>query len=285
MDLKINKVMFGGGGAKGIAYIGVIKFLEDNTEYFDIKEIVGVSIGSVFGLFYAIGYTSDELQHAFTKLKVGQLKKISIKKLFTDYGLDDCSRIMNWISDMVIAKGIDKDITFKQLRERNDKVLRIFSKNLNTYEDTIFDETFYGEMKILDAVRMSIGIPLLFTAVKYKGDIYIDGGIAKSYPIEIHDFYSKNNDFLGFKLSKGTTKQYDNNEIITFNSYVVNLMKCFLKTKSERLNNTVYIDTSGITEAVNFNLKKKDINKLILVGYNSILNYFYEEKKRRFRKQ
>ena len=48
----VKNIIFSGGGLKGWAYIGVIKSLNENISFKNIEQIIGVSIGSVLGLFY-----------------------------------------------------------------------------------------------------------------------------------------------------------------------------------------------------------------------------------------
>jgi NTE family protein len=57
----IKNIVFSGGGLKGWAYIGTIKALNEVVKLKDIEQIIGVSIGSVFGLFYLLGISYDFL--------------------------------------------------------------------------------------------------------------------------------------------------------------------------------------------------------------------------------
>ena len=56
-------VVFSGGGAKGLAHIGVLKALEENN--IPIDYVAGTSMGSIIGALYALGYTTDEMTELF----------------------------------------------------------------------------------------------------------------------------------------------------------------------------------------------------------------------------
>ena len=56
--LKVGVVM-GGGGAKGAAHIGVLKYLEEMG--IPVDYVAGTSMGSIIGGLYALGYTPDQL--------------------------------------------------------------------------------------------------------------------------------------------------------------------------------------------------------------------------------
>jgi len=57
----IKNIIFSGGGLKGWAYIGTIQALNEYVKLKDVEQIIGVSIGSVFGLFYLLGISHEYL--------------------------------------------------------------------------------------------------------------------------------------------------------------------------------------------------------------------------------
>ena len=59
-----KKIALGGGGAKGAAHVGVLKYIEQSG--IPIDYIVGTSIGSIVGGLYSCGYRSDDLEELFT---------------------------------------------------------------------------------------------------------------------------------------------------------------------------------------------------------------------------
>ena len=63
----INKkiLIFGGGGVKGIAYVGVLRALEENLLLKNINTFVGSSVGFLIGM-YLIGYNSYNMEDFFT---------------------------------------------------------------------------------------------------------------------------------------------------------------------------------------------------------------------------
>ena len=57
----IKNIVFSGGGFKAWAYIGSLRVLEEYKTYLNIEQIVGVSAGGAFGLFYVLGIKWDFL--------------------------------------------------------------------------------------------------------------------------------------------------------------------------------------------------------------------------------
>ena len=64
-------VVFSGGGAKGLAHIGVLKALEENN--IPIDYVAGTSMGSIIGALYSLGYTTDEMTELFHSKEIGSM--------------------------------------------------------------------------------------------------------------------------------------------------------------------------------------------------------------------
>ena len=166
-----------GGGAKGLAHIGVLKVLEE--EGIEPDFITGTSMGSIIGGLYAIGYTASDLEE----------KTKSIP--WDDYFNDDVTRNLKPIEDKETAeryqfsfqfedgkiqlpKGFIKGVKLQMLLseltlpahhiENFDDFFipfRCVSTNLVTGEGHVFDKGFLPE-----AMRASAGIPTVFSLSK-----------------------------------------------------------------------------------------------------------------------
>ncbi|HEY0768757.1 MAG TPA: patatin-like phospholipase family protein, partial [Sphingobacteriaceae bacterium] len=105
--------------------------------------------------------------------------------------------------DIIIKKTGNPDITFSELHKRGYKDLFITATCLNKKKLLVFSHQTYPDMKIKDAVRISMSIPLYFEAVfidkegaiitkpgKRKDlDVVVDGGIVGNFPIYLFDTY------------------------------------------------------------------------------------------------
>ena len=199
MKKIINTLILSGGGVKGIAYIGALKYLdelktkEDLKVDINIQEILGVSVGSIVGLLYILGYTYDELVDEIVSKNLSDLKQFRIKNFLQRYGFDSGIRIVNWIETLIIGKGYSKDITFADIYTNFGINFRVVATNLNKYKTEVFDKNSSPSLRVIRAIRMSIGIPLVFTVTKYRSDCYVDGGLINNYPIIkcIFNKYSK----------------------------------------------------------------------------------------------
>ena len=161
---KNVSLVLSGGGARGIAHIGVIEELE--KQGFCIKSIAGTSMGSVVGAVYAAGKMKDFEQWVYT------LDKLEVFHLI-DFTL----------SSQGLIKG---DRVFKKMKEFipdvNIEELKIHY--VATATDILNSrEVIFTKGSIYEALRASIAIPSVLTPVKTENSILVDGGVIDNVPI------------------------------------------------------------------------------------------------------
>ena len=183
---KSVSLVLGSGGARGLAHIGVIRWLEEND--YEIKSIAGCSIGSLIGGVYAAGKL-DQLEKwmgAITKTDIIALLDFS----WDGSGLFKGDKIINTLVDLIGNIQIeDLSISFTAV-----------AVNLDTEK-----EVWITSGSLFDAIRASISLPLFFTPFDYHGIKLIDGGVLN--PVPIAPTFSDNTDLtiavnLGGVLSK-----------------------------------------------------------------------------------
>ena len=283
MKNLIKTLILSGGGVKGIAYIGVIKCLEElklnGDVTFEINEMCCVSIGSVVGLLYLIGYTYDELYAEIISIEIDSLKNFRMKNFLEKYGMDNGKLITTWIESMLLKKGISKDITLREIWHKYGVNFRVVVTNVNKYNIEIFDYKKNPNLKVIKAIRMSTSIPFIFCAEKYNNSIYVDGGLLNNYPIKE---YENMDNVLGCKLvTKGEFHDDINYEIDSFESYLLHLMGCLFANKErdttlayKYIEHTICIHAYKITHPINFILTENEKRGLIDMGYQAARDYF-----------
>ncbi|HDO26967.1 MAG TPA: patatin, partial [Bacteroidetes bacterium] len=162
-----NKValVLSSGGSKGLAHIGAINVLEKNG--FEITSVSGSSIGSVIGGIYAMG----ELPRYTEWVKTLNKKTIwgLMDFAFSTQGLLKGENVFNKMKTFIPDRDIEEmNIPFSAI-----------ATDLINEKEVVFDKgSFY------DAVRASVAIPTVFTPVKYKDTILVDGGVLNPLPID-----------------------------------------------------------------------------------------------------
>lgn len=182
----IKNIALCGGGHYGYAEVGALKELENYKQYLDIKQIKGVSVGSIVAALFAVGYGADELTKILFDMNFDELIKdgyFAYFKLFEKYGMYEANKLEQEIEKLIGQKTHIKLCTFCQI----EKNLTIISTNLNYQCPRFFDRDSTPHMPISQAVRLSIGYPLIMTPVLFEGDLYGDGGEFINYPITTFD--------------------------------------------------------------------------------------------------
>lgn len=162
--MKNISLVLSGGGARGIAHIGVIEELE--KQGFNIHSIAGTSMGSLVGGIYAAGKLT------MFKEWILNLDKLDVFKLI------DFTLINNGL-----VKG---DEVFNELKEFIPEI-NIQDLNINylaiATDLTNRQEIVFNEGNLLKAIRASVSIPSIFTPVKKDKAILVDGGVINNIPI------------------------------------------------------------------------------------------------------
>jgi NTE family protein len=150
-----------GGGARGVAHIGVIKALEELGLEFSI--ISGTSAGSIIGAMYAYGYKPLHI------LEI--IKEISIFK--------SVRPAWNW-SGLLTMDGM-KDLLFKYMPNNSFEKLKI-PLTIAATEIRIGEIRYFSEGELIPAIMASCTIPAVFSPMVLKDGLYVDGGVFDNLP-------------------------------------------------------------------------------------------------------
>jgi NTE family protein len=164
MSDKTVSLVLGSGGARGLAHIGVIHWLEENG--YQIRSISGCSMGALIGGMYACGKLDvfEEWVRAISKLDIVKLLDISWGK----QGLVEGERIMAALRDLVGDRLIeDLPIEYTAVAADIEREKEVWLKRGSLF----------------DAIRASISLPLFFTPFEIDGVKLLDGGILNPVPI------------------------------------------------------------------------------------------------------
>ena len=155
----------GGGAARGLAHIGVLEVLE--KEGIPIDMIAGTSAGAAIGALYAQGKEASQIKDL--AINMGWKQLVSLVDLaLPRSGFIEGTRITN------LLKSIMGDIKFSDLRIP----LACVATDIRSGEEVVIN---HGS--VLEGVRASISIPVIFTAVKWQDRYLVDGGLVNPVPV------------------------------------------------------------------------------------------------------
>ena len=193
-NIKIGLAL-SGGGAKGLAHIGVLKELEKlgiRPDY-----ISGTSMGAVVGALYSVGYTPDEIEKILTKSdwdgfingtfiedRIPLEKKVNNKKYMFSVRYDNkfnFSLPKGFGNNQMIYFEMKKLLNSVENIKDFDKLpipLRIIATDLNSGKAVAFKE---GDLA--KVVTASVAIPTVFDPIEIDGKPYVDGLVSRNFPV------------------------------------------------------------------------------------------------------
>ena len=202
---KVGLVL-SGGGAKGAAHIGVLKYIEEAG--IPIDYIAGTSMGSIIGGLYALGYSSNEILDIISAVDWKRLLSNQVDRKKISYTRKQESRTQT--VRVPFALGTDKEeIQTRSFKNSlptgivsGDNVINLFNSLSVGYSDPIdFNDLptpflciatnmMNGKADVLNkgifskSLRASMAIPIFFDPVKIDDILYADGGLVNNFPAE-----------------------------------------------------------------------------------------------------
>jgi NTE family protein len=154
-------VALGGGFARGLAHIGVLKVLEE--EGIPIRMIAGTSVGAIMGAAYCSGLTIEELKEVAHKVRFTTFARWTLSR----YGFATNDRMIPFLARTLKVQ------TFEELRVP----LGVVATDFNTGKGVVFTSG-----PIVDPVRASCAYPGMFLPVEIRGRCLVDGMLSHPIP-------------------------------------------------------------------------------------------------------
>jgi NTE family protein len=187
-------LVMSGGGAKGWAYLGVLRVMQEAG--LDVDYIAGASAGSIVGGMYALGYHPDSIEKIIRSQDWDAVMKDIIERKYVAY--QDKIYGGRYIFSLPIK---NRKIGLKASLYEGQNIDLLLNRYYSVaYKDTLFKDfqtpficigtdLFEGKQVVLDrgylpnAIRSSMAIPAYFAPVEYQGNFLVDGGVVNNYPV------------------------------------------------------------------------------------------------------
>ena len=267
---KPNVLILGPGGVKGFLTIGSLLFFEKSKLLKEINKVVGISIGAVIGLFYTAGFSITEI------LEIALSTHLS--DVFTSLDIINVMKKNGLVSHDILRKKMSEKIiqkygfipTLKQFYLMSGIEFEVVVTNLDDDKPEYFNYQTEPELSCVEAVLMSISLPLFFQSYVYKNKYYLDGGISDPFPVERY----KNDKVFGIFLkgspkdSKASFFDYLSRIVQVITSVQIKHMKIPSQCKILNLEHTVN-DTIGMK--MNFEQRVD----LVFTGYVKAFEFYF----------
>lgn len=195
-----------GGGAKGMAHIGVIEALQDYGIHIDC--VAGTSSGSIIAALFACGYTSNEILKLVNKYKdkiVDIDKNVGFK--FLGSVISKKISVKGFVKGNNLERILKYELSKKNIQDISDVKfpIAIPTVNLNTGEIVYFwnkkykrnefvltenssyddEPSYFDKGDLASIIRASCSVPGVFAPKKIEDEYYVDGGVRVNTPVEV----------------------------------------------------------------------------------------------------
>ncbi len=163
-------LVLGGGGARGLAHIGILRVLE--REGIVVDSIAGTSMGGLVGALYAAGVPVEVVEEEVSRMSslTEQIRLVDVNISAAGLSIRG-RRIYNMMADL-----LGENLTFADLR----LPLAMVSVDIRTGREVILQ----GGL-VIDAVRATISIPGVFEPVELGDYRMVDGGVLDNVPVDV----------------------------------------------------------------------------------------------------
>lgn len=246
---KIGLVL-SGGGALGLAHIGVLKVLEEKGIKPDY--IVGTSMGSIVGGLYALGYSASEIEKKVntTDWDLILAQNIPLNMVVHDEKYDYGRYLIKFPfknrkpklpSGLIEGQLLTEDLIKNTWSSINYKSFddfpipfRCIGTNVSNGEEIIFKD---GSLGI--AMRASMAIPTVFSAVNLDSTLIVDGGVVNNYPVDVA--FDMGADYvIGIDVTSGYHQAFDIDNMVGI-LYQISMFQSLEKQQENIKNTDVYL--------------------------------------------
>lgn len=270
--MNIKNIVINGGGPIIFNAYGALKQAHHLKmwSHENVESYYGTSAGSILAVMLALQYCWEDLDDFIIKRpwqNVWKLSLLNVYEYFTNKGIYGKDMFIDFLGPLFKGKDLEVSVTLKEFFEVTKKNIYIYAVDLTTFELVEFSHFTHPEMPVLEALRASSALPILFQPVEYQGHLYTDGGFLLNYPLS--KCKADPETILGVRNVYGETSSLNEaNGIFEYLSYILYKvldridLSCDVQIPYEIKINTDFIDYSVIHTLANSSSQREAlINK------------------------
>ena len=224
--MVIKHIVICGGGPTGLLSYGAAKHLAQQGFWSRaaIETIYGTSIGALIGAMLCLKHewtTLDDyiVKRPWEKVVVNSLEMF---ELFSCKGMSKPKLLDDIMQPLLESEDLSLATTLAEFHAYSGISLHVFTVELNTFQKVQLSHATHPDLPLMEAIKMSACMPMLFQPIIRDNCCYIDGGVMSNYPLHecLQDTQCRDDEVLGLK------NQWNNpNERIGDQSSLVDYMR------------------------------------------------------------
>ncbi len=198
-----KRLIFSGGGTRCLAFLPALRTLERQHVLTEVQEWWGTSAGSLLATLLGITRSADRVQEIMHQTNFVRFRDVSLLNMvnFTSaWGLDDGLGMTAEIERILeIAHPGASQWTFADASG-----IHIVVADLNVYQTVVCSSTTFPTLRLVDAVRASMSLPVFYRPFRCptNGHIWVDGGLRAAFPWDCLPSKAARDESLGFAFER-----------------------------------------------------------------------------------
>ena len=280
----IDTLVLSGGGPSGIAYTGIYQALLDHKiidkELTGIKEIITTSIGIFFALCLLLGLDNKVLYEfikGFDVSSMVQTEDLCIDDLLVDFGLFPTTGIQQMCQSLIKNVLHKEDCSLRELYEFKGIKLTVKVFNATKKQVELVSHETHPDLSTITLAQMTTAIPFFFKPVEYRDNLYVDGGLRGSFPID----HCTSENYLGIFINGLCTGHLFQESVIGQLFPILDFMYSLLVEQDQIAHDMIdkkieanpRIICSDVSLGLNFDMDEEIKDKIILQGYEETIKH------------
>lgn len=179
---RVENLILYPGGAKGLCYTGVIWDLDNRKVLSNVKNVCGISIGSIVGYLFCLGLDGIEIFSVMLKYDLLKFLNFNPFNILQCHGFFEVSVVEDFLRRVSINR-VGTTPTFAEIKKAGIN-LDIIAYDMDRRESISFSADTHPDMIVIQAIIYSIAIPVVFQKCYYQGRLIIDGGVSLKYVLD-----------------------------------------------------------------------------------------------------
>ncbi len=198
-----KRLVFSGGGTRCLIFLPALKRLEVTQRLVAVQEWWGTSAGALLAAVMGITKSATRTHDIMYQIEYAKFRDISLLNMvnFTSvWGLDDGHSMVSEIERVLeLARPGGSQLTLGDVSG-----VHIVVADLNVYETVVCSRNTFPTLRIVDAIRASMSLPVLYRPFQspINGHTWVDGGLRAAFPWECLPSRAAREESLGFAFEK-----------------------------------------------------------------------------------
>jgi len=235
--MVIKHIVICGGGPTGLLSYGAAKHLAQQGfwTYDTLETIYGTSIGALIGAMLCLKHEWSTLDDYIVKRPWDRVivESLEVFELFSCKGMTKPKLLDDIMQPLLESKNLTLSVTLREFYEHSRISLNMFTVELNAFRKVQLSHVTHPDLPLMDAIKMSSCVPMLFQPIVRDDCCYIDGAIMANYPLRecLEDTQCQPHEVLGLR-----NRWYNPNESIREQSSMLEYLR-FINLQLIRLVN------------------------------------------------